>query len=159
MLVAPEIPQNTGNIIRLCANTGACLNLVKPLGFELSQPALQRASLDYSDIADVVVHDNFASFSQDWAVGRRLCATTDGGVRYDTHAYREGDALVFGSESVGLPDELIQTLPAQNRLRIPMTPSNRSMNLSNAVAVMVYEMWRQIGFTGAVTEKSGDYFA
>lgn len=149
VLFEPEIPPNTGNIIRLTANTGARLHLVEPLGFDLSDKQLARAGLDYHDLAHVTVHP-------DWAAcmallgGRRLFAlSTRGTVRHDRIEYRDGDVLVFGPESRGLPAEVLQSVPAGQRLRIPMRPANRSINLSNAVAVVVYEGWRQLGFEGA----------
>jgi len=148
VLFQPEIPPNTGNVIRLCANTGAHLHLVKPLGFSLADKALARAGLDYHDLARVSVHE-------DWAVcraalaGRRLFAlTTRGGIRYDQPRFQAGDAFVFGSESRGLPEVVHEAAGEAGRLRLPMQPSNRSMNLSNAVAVVVFEAWRQLGFAG-----------
>ncbi|MCK9258920.1 MAG: tRNA (cytidine(34)-2'-O)-methyltransferase [Azoarcus sp.] len=150
VLFEPEIPPNTGNIIRLAANTGARLHLVEPLGFDLSDKQLARAGLDYHDLAHVTVHPDWAACMALLA-GRRLFAlSTRGTVRHDRIEYRDGDVLVFGPESRGLPGEVLHSVPAEQRLRIPMRPANRSINLSNAVAVVVYEGWRQLGFVGAV---------
>lgn len=149
VLYQPEIPPNTGNSIRLAANTGAHLHLVRPLGFDLSDRQLARAGLDYHDLARVSVHDDWAA-CQHALGGRRMFALSTRGVRrYDRVEYREGDVLLFGRETCGLPDEILASLPEENTLRIPMCPSNRSVNLSNAVAVVVFEAWRQLGFGGA----------
>ena len=146
ILFQPEIPPNTGNIIRLCANTGAKLHLIKPLGFTLEDKQLLRAGLDYHEFANLSVHENWQD-CVDKLRGRRLFAvSTKGTQRYDANHYVSGDAFVFGPESRGLPPEILGNFPAQNRIRIPMLPGNRSLNLSNAVAVVVYEAWRQIGF-------------
>lgn len=149
VLYQPEIPPNTGNSIRLAANTGAHLHLVRPLGFDLSDRQLARAGLDYHDLARVSIHDNWEACLGELA-GRRMFALSTRGVqRYDRVTYREGDVLLFGRETCGLPDQVLASLPAENTLRIPMCPSNRSVNLSNAVAVVVFEAWRQLGFAGA----------
>jgi tRNA (cytidine/uridine-2'-O-)-methyltransferase len=149
ILFEPEIPPNTGNIIRLTANSGARLHLVEPLGFDLSDRQLRRAGLDYHDLAHVTIH-------RDWIMcrahlsGRRMFAlSTRGTERYDRIAYRAGDVLLFGSETRGLPAGVLATLPPERRLRVPMRPGNRSINLSNTVALVVYEGWRQNGFAGA----------
>jgi tRNA (cytidine/uridine-2'-O-)-methyltransferase len=149
VLVAPEIPQNTGNIIRLCANTGSRLHLVEPLGFVLKDPRLKRASLDYRDIAQVVVHREINGVFAERPINRIFAATTQGSTRFDEPTYQRGDTVLFGSESVGLPPAIIQALPPENVLSIPMAASNRSLNLSNAVAIIVYEIWRQLGFDTA----------
>ena len=149
VLIAPEIPQNTGNVIRLCANVGARLHLVKPLGFELGNPGLRRASLDYSDLTDILVHESIDEFLETISINRVYAATTSGTVPYTAPQYKLGDTIVFGSESVGLPDSLVNTLKLENRVHIPMMPANRSLNLSNAAAIVVYEMWRQIYFHGS----------
>lgn len=149
VLVAPEIPQNTGNIIRLCANTGARLHLVEPLGFSLDEPGLKRASLDYRDIAQVVVHRHIEDIFSKFPIGRIFAATTGGSIRFDQPNYQHGDAVLFGSESQGLPSSIIQALPSENVISIPMVASSRSLNLSNAVAILVYEIWRQLGFDAA----------
>ena len=149
VLIAPEIPQNTGNVIRLCANVGARLHLVKPLGFELENPGLRRASLDYSDLTDILVHDSIDEFLQTISIDRVYAATTSGTIPYTAPQYNFGDTIVFGSESLGLPDSFVDTLKLENRVYIPMMPANRSLNLSNAAAIVVYEMWRQIHFHGS----------
>jgi len=149
VLVAPEIPQNTGNIIRLCANTGSRLHLVEPLGFALEDSRLRRASLDYRDIAQIVVHRKIDGVFSEFPLDRIFAATTHGATRFDKPIYQRGDAVLFGSESVGLPPAIIQALPPGNILSIPMAASNRSLNLSNAVAITVYEIWRQLGFDTA----------
>ncbi len=149
VLYQPEIPPNTGNVIRLSANAGVRLHLVEPLGFDLSDKHLARAGLDYHDLAHVIVHPDWEACRAQLA-GRRLFAlTTKGSRRHDAVAYREGDVLVFGPESRGLPPEVLDGFAPEFRLRIPMRPTNRSINLSNAVAVVVYEAWRQHGFAGA----------
>lgn len=149
VLHQPEIPPNTGNIIRLCANTGASLHLIEPLGFDLSDKALARAGLDYHDMVRVKTHPNWAAFRQDVTDGRVFALTTHGTRCYAEAAFRPGDVLLFGSETRGLPDWLHDELAAQNRLRVPMQRHSRSMNLANAVAVVMYEAWRQCGFTDA----------
>lgn len=161
VLVAPEIPQNTGNIIRLCANTGARLHLVEPIGFSLTEKSLRRASLDYSDLANLVVHKSFEALLETVDSTRTFVLTTGGTTSYDKVEFQDGDTVVFGSESVGLPDEIISALPPSNRIRIPMMPANRSINLSNAVALVVYEMWRQNSFSGEVQQSpiSREYFS
>ncbi|HVW65810.1 MAG TPA: tRNA (uridine(34)/cytosine(34)/5-carboxymethylaminomethyluridine(34)-2'-O)-methyltransferase TrmL [Nitrosospira sp.] len=146
VLFQPEIPPNTGNIIRLCANTGARLHLVKPLGFRLEDRQLLRAGLDYHEFARVAVHESWEECIG-YLHGHRLFAvSTKGKQRYDLTAYAEGDSFVFGSESRGLPVEILGSLPEEHRIRIPMVANSRSLNLSNAVAVVVYEAWRQMQF-------------
>jgi tRNA (cytidine/uridine-2'-O-)-methyltransferase len=146
ILYQPEIPPNTGNSIRLCANTGAHLHLVEPLGFDLSAPQLKRAGLDYHDLARVSVHRDLAACLRELAPSRLFVIETDGSKPYHEAAFLPGDSFLFGRETSGLPEDVAATLPAHERLRIPMRPSNRSLNLSNAVAVVVYEAWRQNGF-------------
>ena len=153
ILFQPEIPPNTGNVIRLCANTGARLHLVRPLGFTLEDRQLKRAGLDYHEYATLQVHDDLdaALASIERANGRpaRLFAlSTRGTVRYDQPEYRPGDAFLFGPETRGLPQDVLDGLPPDQRLRLPMRPDNRSLNLSNTVAVVVFEVWRQAGFVG-----------
>ena len=149
VLITPEIPQNTGNVIRLCANAGARLHLVRPLGFRLDEGDLRRAALDYSDLADVVIHETTQTFFDTVFIERVFGTMVNGPTSYIDPEYRAGDTIVFGSESNGLSkDDISRILPA-NRLRIPMLPANRSLNLSNAVAIVVYEMWRQLKFSGA----------
>ena len=146
VLVHPEIPPNAGNVIRLCANTGARLHLVEPLGFSMDDKQLKRAGLDYHEMVNVRVHRDWEACSA--ALGpRRFAFTTRGGASHVEVAYERGDALVFGPEAAGLPDEFVAAFPPANRVRIPMIPGNRSLNLSNAVAVAVYEAWRQLGFS------------
>jgi tRNA (cytidine/uridine-2'-O-)-methyltransferase len=149
VLFQPEIPPNTGNVIRLCANTGAALHLVKPLGFDLDDKKLRRAGLDYREYARVAVHDDLAAFLADAKPHRLFAVSTRGSARYDRVNYSDGDALLFGPETRGLPQTLIDDLPPEQRLRLPMRPGNRSLNLSNAVAVIVFEAWRQQAFAGA----------
>jgi tRNA (cytidine/uridine-2'-O-)-methyltransferase len=148
-LVAPEIPQNTGNIIRLCANTGARLHLVEPLGFSLTEKLLRRASLDYSDLTDVMVHKSIESLFDSNDLTRTFVTTVGGTTIYDQVEFQDGDTVIFGSESTGLSDAVIAGSPPENRISIPMMPANRSINLSNAVALVLYEMWRQISFSGS----------
>jgi tRNA (cytidine/uridine-2'-O-)-methyltransferase len=149
LLYQPEIPPNTGNVIRLCANTGAALHLIEPLGFDLDDARLRRAGLDYHEYADVRTHASLAECLA--ALGHpRLFAFSAGAVtRYDTVAFQPGDALLFGPESRGLPADVLETIPAGHRLGLPLRPGQRSLNLSNAVAVAVFEAWRQCGFAGA----------
>jgi tRNA (cytidine/uridine-2'-O-)-methyltransferase len=152
VLVHPEIPGNTGNVIRLTANTGTALHLVEPLGFRMADRDLRRAGLDYHEYATVRVHRDFAACraALDAPCPRRWFALTTGGGPsvYDTR-FERGDVLVFGCESAGLPEDVLTAFGADARLRIPMRPRMRSINLSNAVAVTVYEAWRQLGFAGA----------
>ncbi len=149
LLHRPEIPPNTGNVIRLCANTGCRLHLIEPLGFGLEDARLRRAGLDYRELAVVQVHPSLEACLA--ALGpRRLWAfSTRARRRHTEAAFARGDALLFGSEGAGLPAQLLEGLPPAQRLRLPMRPGNRSLNLSNAVAVAVYEAWRQLGFPGA----------
>jgi len=150
VLVHPEIPPNTGNVIRLAANTGSRLHLVEPLGFTMDDRQLKRAGLDYHDLSRIDVHKDWASCKAA-LTGRRLFAlTTRATRRYAEMEFRFGDAFVFGAETNGLPPELLEQFPAPMRLRLPMLAGNRSLNLSNAVAVVVFEAWRQVGFLGGV---------
>lgn len=149
VLVHPEIPPNTGNVIRLCANTGARLHLVEPLGFSMDDKQLRRAGLDYHEFADIAVHKSWERCAEALAGKRLFALTTRATTHYADIAFEAGDAFVFGGETRGMPDELLDSFPAQRRLRLPMRPGNRSLNLSNAVAVVVFEAWRQAGFAGA----------
>ncbi|MBK9785736.1 MAG: tRNA (cytidine(34)-2'-O)-methyltransferase [Betaproteobacteria bacterium] len=150
VLYQPEIPPNTGNIIRLCANTGAELHLVEPLGFDITDKGLRRAGLDYHEYARVVRHADWAA-CQSALIGRRIFAmTTKGTASPFTTAIRENDVFVFGRETSGLPAEVLAEFPAEQRLRLPMQSGQRSLNLSNAAAVTVFEAWRQTGFTGSL---------
>lgn len=146
VLFQPEIPPNTGNIIRLCANCGATLHLIKPLGFDISEKAVRRAGMDYALLATVRVWDAFDECLGALTDSRWFAISTRGTVRYDTVRYQRGDTFVFGPETRGLPQDLLETCDASRRLRIPMSPGNRSLNLSNAAAVLVYEAWRQFDF-------------
>jgi tRNA (cytidine/uridine-2'-O-)-methyltransferase len=148
VLYQPEIPPNTGNIIRLCANTGSRLHLVHPLGFDLDDKRLRRAGLDYREFADVRQHADFETFLETVAPRRWFGVSTRGAERYDRVAYLEGDAFVLGPETRGLPQAMLDSLPGERRLRLPMRPGQRSLNLSNAAAVLLYEAWRQRGFAG-----------
>lgn len=148
VLVAPEIPPNTGNVIRLCANTGARLHLIEPLGFDLSDAQLRRAGLDYAEMACVTVHPNWTACRSVVGDARLFALTTKANRRHTSADYCPGDAFVFGSESRGLPANVLADIDESRRLRLPLMPGNRSLNLSNAVAVMVYEAWRQQGFAG-----------
>lgn len=148
-LYQPEIPPNTGNIIRLAANTGFRLHLVEPLGFILDDKRLRRAGLDYHEWASITLHTSMEDLLASVQPGRTLALTTKGSQPYHQVDYREDDLLLFGPETRGLPDELLNTLPAEQRIRIPMLPGSRSLNLSNAGALIVYEAWRQLGFKGA----------
>jgi len=146
ILYQPEIPPNTGNIIRLCANTGTRLHLVKPLGFSLEDKQLLRAGLDYHEFATITVHDSWAGCA-DCFKGRRLFAvSTKGTERYDLAEYAKEDVFLFGPESRGLPAEILNAVAEEWRIRLPMVAGNRSLNLSNTVAVVIYEAWRQVGF-------------
>ena len=154
VLFEPEIPPNTGNVIRLCANTGARLHLVKPLGFRLDARAVRRAGMDYRELAQVAVHDDFAACLASLSAGRPsplqwYALTTRGSVGYATVRYAADDVLVFGPETRGLPEAVLGQCPAGRQLRIPMRAEARSLNLANAVALVVYEAWRQLGWEGA----------
>lgn len=149
VLYQPEIPPNTGNIIRLCANTGFDLHLVQPLGFDMDDKRLRRAGLDYREWQQVRIHRDWEHFIADVEPGRIFALSTRGTTAYTEPGYRAGDALVFGPETRGLPSSLLETLPAGHCLRIPMQRRSRSLNLSNAAAIVVYEAWRQLGFAGS----------
>jgi tRNA (cytidine/uridine-2'-O-)-methyltransferase len=149
VLVEPEIPPNTGNVIRLTANTGCRLHLVKPLGFDLSDKQLRRAGLDYHEYAELIVHEDWSALLQSIAGRRRFAFTTKASRNYAEIAFQAGDVLVFGPETRGLSAAQLAEFGADARLRLPMLPGQRSLNLSNAVAVTVFEAWRQQGFAGA----------
>ncbi len=148
VLYQPEIPPNTGNIIRLCANTGAHLHLIHPMGFELDESRLRRAHLDYSDMTNVREYASLAEVVKSGPINRLFALSTRGTTDYDSVAYQSGDGFLFGPETRGLPAEVLESIPANQRLRIPMLAGNRSLNLSNAVAVVNYEAWRQQSFKG-----------
>jgi tRNA (cytidine/uridine-2'-O-)-methyltransferase len=146
VLYQPEIPPNTGNIIRLCANSGARLHLIEPLGFTLDDRRLRRAGLDYHEYADLQLYPSLEAFLARVAPPRLFACTTRGRVNHSQPAYQAGDALLFGPETRGLPQTVIDALPAEQRLRIPMLVQSRSLNLSNAVAIILFEAWRQLDF-------------
>lgn len=150
LLYQPEIPPNTGNIIRLCANCGASLHLIEPLGFELEDKRLRRAGLDYGEWKDIQRHRNWEAFLRDQQPQRLFAISTKGTQGFHQVAFQAGDWFAFGPETRGLPQTILDSLPTNNVLRIPMLPNSRSMNLSNAASVLVYEAWRQLNFQGAV---------
>lgn len=150
ILFQPEIPPNTGNIIRLCANTGSKLHLIRPLGFKLKDKQLLRAGLDYHEFAGMVIHENWHDCARQLQKFRMFAVTTKGKRNYDMASYAAGDSFLFGAESCGLPVAVLDSFPLEKRLRVPMLPANRSLNLSNTVAVVVYEAWRQAGFKQGV---------
>jgi tRNA (cytidine/uridine-2'-O-)-methyltransferase len=150
VLYEPEIPPNTGNIIRLCANTGVDLHLIKPYGFAWDDTRLKRAGLDYHKLTHVSHHDSLADYLNASQPARLFGLSTKGGTRYTDANFENGDALLFGPETRGLPPAVLASLPEQQRLRIPMHPRSRSLNLANAVAVVLFEAWRQLDFQGAV---------
>ena len=153
VLVQPEIPPNTGNVIRLCANAGATLHLVEPLGFPIDHAKMRRAGLDYHELTSMTVHRDWNAVRDALsatAADRWFAATTRGARAFDSVGYRPGDVLVFGRETAGLPDDVLAAFPDSQRIRVPMRPGARSLNLSNAVAIVVYEAWRQQGYAGAV---------
>jgi tRNA (cytidine/uridine-2'-O-)-methyltransferase len=149
VLHQPEIPSNTGNIIRLSANSGAELHLIEPLGFQLDDARLRRAGLDYRDRAALRIHPSLDEFLSTVKPPRVFACSTHGRRPYSAAAFQPGDALLFGSETQGLPAEIRETIAPELLLRIPMIPNNRSLNLANSVALVLYEAWRQNGFTGA----------
>ncbi|RLA09228.1 MAG: tRNA (uridine(34)/cytosine(34)/5-carboxymethylaminomethyluridine(34)-2'-O)-methyltransferase TrmL [Gammaproteobacteria bacterium] len=149
VLYEPEIPPNCGNIIRLCANTGAQLHLIEPLGFELDDRRLRRAGLDYHEWASVKKHADWQAFLANENPARLFALTTRGSRLHTDATYQPGDYLLFGPETRGLPIDLLDQLPTQHWLRIPQQPQSRSLNLSNAAAVALYEAWRQLGFAGS----------
>ena len=147
VLFEPEIPPNTGNIIRLCANTGSTLHLIKPLGFELNDKTLKRAGLDYHEYATICYYESWSHFLRERSQSTRLFAfSTKGNHSYTQIQYQKNDFFLFGPETRGLPKDILDTFPAQHILRIPMQAQSRSLNLSNTVAIVVYEAWRQLGF-------------
>jgi tRNA (cytidine/uridine-2'-O-)-methyltransferase len=148
VLYQPQIPPNTGNVIRLCANSGARLHLIRPLGFDLDHAKLRRAGLDYHEYARIAEHEDLDAFVAAAQPARLLALSTRGTTLYSDVRYDPDDAVLFGPETRGLPQAVLDALPPAQRLRLPMRPDNRSLNLSNAVAVVVYEAWRQAGFVG-----------
>jgi tRNA (cytidine/uridine-2'-O-)-methyltransferase len=150
VLFQPQIPPNTGNIIRLCANTGCRLHLIEPFGFDLDDKKLRRAGLDYHEFAAINRHKSFDAFIESEQPKRVLAITTKTTNYYGDVKFTSGDYLLFGSETNGLPEEVRQKIPDEDKIRIPMVPDSRSMNLSNATAVIIFEAWRQMGFEGSV---------
>jgi tRNA (cytidine/uridine-2'-O-)-methyltransferase len=146
ILYQPEIPPNTGNIIRLCANTGARLHLVKPLGFDLNDRQMRRAGLDYHEFTELSVYETWTECADRFKDRRLFALSTKGTQRYDLIEYKQNDVFVFGPETRGLPAALLESFPTEQRLRLPMLPESRSLNLSNTVAILVYEAWRQVGY-------------
>ena len=149
VLYQPEIPPNTGNIIRLCSNVGATLHLIKPLGFVMDDKRLRRAGLDYSEWVNVKLYESLDDFISSQRPARIFACSTHGHHNYSEVKYREGDTFLMGPETRGLPKEVRESLPPEQVIRIPMSPNNRSLNLSNATSIIVYEAWRQLGFKGA----------
>jgi len=147
-LFEPEIPPNTGNIIRLCANTGTQLHLIEPLGFNLDDKQLLRAGLDYHEFAPVKTYPNFSAFESLYSKSRMFAVTTKGGMPYHEVLYQEGDIFLFGPETRGLPESIRSQFDHDKKIRIPMAENSRSLNLSNAAAILLYEAWRQNGFKG-----------
>ncbi|RTL57867.1 MAG: tRNA (cytidine(34)-2'-O)-methyltransferase [Rhodocyclaceae bacterium] len=150
VLFQPEIPPNTGNIVRLAANTGSRLHLVKPLGFDVAEKSVRRAGMDYAEFAQVQVQDDWAACRAALGERRLFALSTKGSTRHDLMQYADEDVFVFGPETRGLPMDMLESFPPGQRIRLPMVPGNRSINLSNAVAVTVFEAWRQLGFPGGV---------
>jgi len=148
ILYEPEIPPNTGNVIRLCANTGTLLHLIEPLGFDLEERKLRRAGLDYREFAVVQTYDSLKACLDALDQPRVFALSTRGTTRYDAPQFQQGDALLLGPETRGLPQDVLDALPEEQRLRLPMQSGSRSLNLSNTAAVIVYEAWRQLGFEG-----------
>jgi len=148
ILYEPEIPPNTGNIIRLCANTGVQLHLIEPLGFELDEPRLKRAGLDYREFATVKTYKSLATCLEELQQPRVFALSTRNTTRHDAPEYLAGDAFLFGPETRGLPTKILESVPPERRLRLPMKEQSRSLNLSNSAAVVVYEAWRQLNFAG-----------
>jgi len=149
ILYQPEIPPNTGNIIRLCANTGMQLHLIKPLGFPLKDKQLLRAGLDYHEFTTIKIHENWLACLETLQDSRIFAVTTKGKKRYDELNYFKGDSFLFGAETRGLPPQLLESFINEQRIRIPMIATSRSLNLSNSVAIIAYEAWRHIGFISA----------
>ena len=149
VLYQPEIPPNTGNIIRLCANTGYRLHLIEPLGFVWDNKRLRRAGLDYHEFTEIQRHHDYAAFLASEQPTRLFALTTKGTPAHSDIQYQAGDYLLFGPETRGLPPEILDAMPPEQKIRLPMCPESRSMNLSNTVAVVVFESWRQLGYPGA----------
>ncbi|MCH8059408.1 MAG: tRNA (cytidine(34)-2'-O)-methyltransferase [Proteobacteria bacterium] len=148
ILYEPEIPPNTGNVIRLCANTGVALHLIEPLGFELDEPRLRRAGLDYREFASVATYVSLQQCLRELGAPRVFALSTRGRIRHDVPRYEKNDVFLLGPETRGLPVEVLESLPPEQRLRLPMRDGSRSLNLSNTAAVIIYEAWRQLDFEG-----------
>jgi len=146
ILYEPEIPPNTGNIIRLCANTGTKLHLIEPLGFDLDEPRLKRAGLDYREFADIEVHKNLDGCLEKLGQPRVFALSTRGKIAHSKPAFEDNDAFLFGPETRGLPQSILDALPSKQCLRLPMQPDSRSLNLSNVAAIVIYEAWRQLDY-------------
>jgi len=149
ILFEPEIPPNTGNIIRLCANTGYQLHVIEPCGFDLDDKRLRRAGLDYHEFASLKIHKNYQEFLDKESPKRLFACSTKGTNKHTEVEYSKGDYLMFGPETRGLPSDILDSLPHENILRLPMVKNSRSLNLSNSVAIFIYESWRQLGFEGS----------
>ncbi len=156
VLVQPEIPPNTGNIIRMCANSGASLHLIEPLGFSLEHSRLRRAGLDYHEFANIRVHPGWAGYLEAMRPARLFALSTRGRRAPSDCRFEPGDHFVFGAETRGLPPAILESVPPGQRLRLPMRPGSRSLNLSNSVAIVVYEAWRQQGYDGAAVPVTDD---
>ncbi|WOH36659.1 tRNA (uridine(34)/cytosine(34)/5-carboxymethylaminomethyluridine(34)-2'-O)-methyltransferase TrmL [Thalassotalea fonticola] len=150
VLFEPEIPQNTGAIIRLCANSGFRLHLIEPLAFDIDDKKLRRAGLDYHEFANLKLHKNYSEFIKNEQPKRIFASTTKATRFHGDVSFAEGDYIIFGAETRGLPDSVRDLIPDEHKIRIPMVENSRSMNLANSVSVIVYESWRQFGFKGAV---------
>lgn len=159
ILFTPQIPPNTGNIIRLCANTGADLHLVEPLGFTLDAKSCRRAGLDYHDLANVAKHDSLDACLSALGGPRLFAVTKFATQRYDSPRFAPGDAFLFGAETTGLPATIHDSLEESQKIGLPMSGGNRSLNLSNAVSIIIYEAWRQCGFGGMASPQSGKGFS
>lgn len=159
VLCSPRIPQNTGNIIRLCANTGAELHLVHPLGFDMGSSNLKRAALDYTDLTTICEHASFSDYKQKFPDRRLLATTSSGNALYSSIEYTNNDSIIFGSEDTGLSAEIVSLFKEDELIKIPMQPSNRSINLSNAVAIVTYEAWKQSSFIGTDSNDITKHFS
>ena len=158
LIIAPEIPPNTGNIIRLCSNSGCNLHLIKPIGFNFDNKSLKRARLDYDHKCNITIYDTYEEYIKKNNPITIYATSTSSKTKYNDIKYNLGDTIIFGSESVGLSSEILSKVPDENILKIPMIPQNRSINLSNAVSIVVYEAWRQLDFIGSSTIKQNEYY-
>ena len=158
LIIAPEIPPNTGNIIRLCSNSGCNLHLIKPIGFNFDNKSLKRARLDYDHNCNISIYDSYEEYIEKNNPITIYATSTSSNTMYNEVSYNLGDTIMFGSESVGLSSEILSKVPGENILKIPMIPQNRSINLSNAVSIVVYEAWRQLEFIGSSRTKQNEYY-